>query len=129
MSRSSRGRAQAEPVVALVALVVVGAAISLYAGVLGSVSFDTDRGTAELAAERVRATLEDDGVVRPDALSNATTASPDGYTMNVTLRTVDGSHSVGPPVPVRATSETRVVPARVEPDRIRPATVTVRVWR
>ncbi|MDZ5810274.1 hypothetical protein U4E84_02750 [Halorubrum sp. AD140] len=64
----SRDRAAVEPLAALVAVLAVGAALSLYAAALDDATVDRERPTAELTLDRVEATATSGGVVDPDRL-------------------------------------------------------------
>ncbi|MFC5970636.1 hypothetical protein ACFPYI_04755 [Halomarina salina] len=138
MSRSSARRGQVEPVAALVALAVVCAALSLYAGVLGDTLAVTGGSssdpTAESVADRARGHLTPAGVADPDRLDGVPGTAPDGYRLNATLACRDagagtgGEWTVGPAPP--STAERAVVPVsvRVAPGRVRPCRLAVVVW-
>ncbi|MWG35426.1 DUF7285 family protein [Halomarina oriensis] len=134
MSRSSgrdapvgRGRGQVEPVAALVALAVVCAALSLYAGVLdgalAGVSTDDD-GPAEQVADRVRDRVAPAGVAAPPRLSAVT----DGYRFNATLACRERAWTTGAPPPVGASRAREPVSVRVAPGVVRPCRLVVVVW-
>lgn len=136
MSRSS-GKAQVEPVVALVATLVVTAGLGLYAGGVDR-HLDrvdqrtTDAATATLAhqtADRVADTARVDGTVRPGRLSTAVTSGPAGYRLNATLRTRTGRWTAGPPTPEDAVGVERRVTVQLGPGRARPGSLRVWVWR
>ena len=136
MSRSS-GRAQVEPVVALVATLVVTAGLGLYAGGVDRHLERVDRRTAEEAtttlahqtADRVADTARVDGTVRPGRLSAATASAPAGYRVNATLRTRTGRWTAGPPAPEDAVGVERRVTVHLGPGRARPGSLRVWVWR
>ena len=67
--RGSAGdRAAVEPLAALVAVLVVGAALGLYAGALVDATADQRRPSAEATLDRVERTAAVGGVVVPDRL-------------------------------------------------------------
>ena len=127
--RVRRRRGQTEPLAALVALFAVCAGVSLYATVLGGALPVADRDLSDPTLERVRDAATRAGVVRPDALSTAVDAGPDGYGVNATLSAADRRWSEGPPVPARADRASRSVSVHLDPGRIAPGHLTVRVWR
>lgn len=127
MSRSS-DRGQTEPIAALLAVLVVGAGLALYADVLSdSLDHDPQRNVAAATLERVEGHLTPDGVVDPTRLASLGSVTPDGYGTNVTL-IVDGqSWSFGPsPGPnvdrASRTVSVRTAPASVERGRLRVVT-------
>ena len=133
MSRSSARRGQVEPVAALVALAVVCAGLSLYAGVLDGV-LATDHAspgvdsTAESVADRARSHLAPAGVADPDRLDAVAGTAPDGYHLNATLACRDRTWTAGPTPPARADHATEPVSTRVTPGRVRPCRLAVVVW-
>lgn len=77
MSRSSgKGsfrsgdRAAVEPIAALIAVVVVGAALGLYTVALDEATAERDRPTAEATLDRVESTVTAGGIVEPDQLND-----------------------------------------------------------
>lgn len=130
MSRSSARRGQVEPAAALVAVLAVGAGLSLYAGVLADVPDGTTRDVAPLTADRVRDTASTAGVLDPSRLNTAVEhASPRGSTLNATLAAGGERWSAGPPVPedVTARSASRAS-VRLAPGRVRAGQLRVIVW-
>lgn len=131
-------RAQAEPVVALVALFAVSVGVSLYAGVLGDVSatVGVDRDVATPTLERVHDATTTAGIVDPRALDRGLAVGPDGYDLNVTVEGANRTWHAGPPAPTRTSrtssetsdSATRSASVRVAPGRVRPGTLRVVVW-
>ena len=128
MSRSS-GRAQTEPLAALVAVVAVGLGLSLYVGVIDTaLPGPSDRAIAESAIERVESAVAPAGVARPVRIDDGQTAGPEGYRTNVTLETTHRRWSSGPAAPRNADVATAHVGVRVGPSRIRTGRLRVRVW-
>ncbi len=77
MSRSSGearfrtgDRAAVEPIAALVAVAVVGAALGLYVAALDDASPDRNPPTAEATLDRIESTVTVGGVVEPDRLDD-----------------------------------------------------------
>ena len=64
-------RAAVEPLAALVAVLVVGAALSLYAAALDDATVDRERTGAETVLDRAERTATAGGVVEPDRLRGA----------------------------------------------------------
>lgn len=127
MSRWS-GRAQAEPLAALVALFAVGAALSVYAGVLDGTLSTTDRNPAEPTVERAERAVTEVGVVDPDTLPTGLRAGPEGYRVNLTLDAAGRTWRAGPTPPPSADSADLAVSVRVGPGRIRPGRLRAEVW-
>lgn len=139
MPSSSTRRAQTEPTVALVALFAVSVGVSLYAGILTDVSatVGTDRGVATPTLERIHDAASTAGIVSPSALDDARNVGPNGYDLNVTLRSAGQTWRVGsiPPAVVGtfgsadgADSAGRSVSVRIAPGRVRPGRLRVVVW-
>lgn len=128
--RRSSDRAQFEAVVALVAVLAVGAGLTVYAETLsGVMPGQPERETAETALDRVHAELRVAGVVDPDRLERSPNATPAGWQTNVTLRTRDRTWQHGPDSPEGAPRADRRVSIRVAPGNIDPARLTVVLWR
>lgn len=129
MSRSSARRAQVEPTAALVAVLAVGAGLSLYAGVLGDVSGLEEAGVAPTAVDSIRDAASTAGVLAPGRLPDAVRrATPRGRRLNATLAAGGRRWTAGPPRPDaddRATVRTSV---RLSPGRVRPGELRVVVW-
>lgn len=127
----SSGRAQTEPLAALIAVAAVAIGLSLYAGVLEDVLDDPpQRDHAEPALDRVERTVAPAGVVRPNRLDDALASGPDGYRLNVTV-TADGRRWSKGPDPPSATVDRAVrrVSVAVEPSEVEPGELRVVVWR
>lgn len=135
MSRSSdRGRGQVEPLVALAGVLAVCVGLSVYAGAVDGFLVALDAGpdagaVAEQAADRVASEARVDGSLRPGRLDEATTAGPEGFRLNATLRVRGKRWTAGPPWPARASTGVRRGSVRVAPGRVRPGVLRVRVWR
>jgi hypothetical protein len=69
--RATADRAAVEPLAALVAVLVVGAALGLYAVALDDAAVERDRPSAETTLERAERTATVGGVVEPDRLREA----------------------------------------------------------
>lgn len=135
MSRSSARRGQAEPLAALVAVVAVGAGVSLYAGALADARIagagpgsDPDA-TAGTAADRALERVAPVGVARPGRMADLPSVAPSGYRLNATLTCGTERWTVGPPAPPSATARAdRPTSVRTAPGRIRPGTLRVVIW-
>jgi hypothetical protein len=128
--RRSSGRGQFEPVVALVAVLAVTAGLVTYAETLSAVlPGEPERATAETALERVHAELRVAGVAYPGRLDRVTGSALDGWRMNVTLRTAEGSWQRGPDPSGGALRAQRRVSVRVAPGNLRPGRLAVVLWR
>ncbi|WP_248897500.1 DUF7285 family protein [Haloplanus halobius] len=129
MSRSS-GRAQVEPLAALVVLVAVCAAVSTYAMAVDSAIPEPTRDVAAPTLERAVRTLATGGVVRPSRTARAARAAPSGYHLNVTVAAAGKRWHVGPAPPGRSGVDTaaRSIGVRLNPGQIRPGRVRVEVW-
>ena len=130
MSRWSERRGQIEPLAAIAAVVLVGAGLAVYAGVLGDVAVDGggDRAVAETALDSVARTVECSGVVEPDQLGAVGDRGPAGYTLNATLETPGRRWHVGPVATGSATNASERVSVHVDTGRVRPGRLVVRVW-
>ena len=129
MSRSS-GRAQVEPVAALVAVAVVSLALGLYTGVLDStLPGQQDRHVPETALSAVEDRIAPAGVVRPRRIPGGPDAGPAGYETNVTVTTDDRRWTAGPVPPRTAGNATARVSVRSAPARVVPGRLRVAVWR
>ena len=128
--RPSSDRGQFEAVVALVAVLAIGAGLTVYAETLsGVMPREPERETAETALDRVHAELRVAGVVHPGQLNRAQNATPGGWQANVTVRTRDRTWQQGPDPPEAAPRANRRVSVRVAPGDIDPARLTVVLWR
>ncbi len=128
--RRSSGRGQFEAVVALVAVLAVSAGLVAYAGTLSTaLPGDPERATAETALDRVHRTLRVAGVAQPDRLDRTPEVAPQGWRMNVTLRTREGRWTQGPDPPGEGLQSQRRISVRVAPGALRPGRLTVVLWR
>lgn len=128
MSRSS-GRAQTEPLAALVAVAMVSLALGLYAGVLDStLPGQSDRAVAEPALSAVEDRIAPVGVVRPGRVPESPAAGPDGYETNVTVTAGDRRWTAGPSAPDSARRASEQVGVRVGPASVVPGRLRVVVW-
>lgn len=112
-----------EPVAALVALSVVGIALSLYAGALADAAPDQDRDRAVLLFEEVHDDVVSGGVAHPGQLS-VPDAAPADADVGVALVTREDRWSAGPvdtgrPFPETASVATGAVSVRVGPGETR----------
>jgi len=130
MRRSSvRERPQTEPFAALVAVVVVALALSVWAGVFeASLPEPVDRNVAEPTADRVERALTVAGVVRSNQSGSLNGTRPEGYQLNVTLTADDDRWSFGPAAPTTADVATRRVGVFDEHGSVTPGRLEVRVW-
>jgi len=127
--RRSSDRGQFEPVVALVAVLAISAGLVTYADVLaGVLPGEADRETAETALDRVHDGLRVAGVSLPGRLNGTLDSAPDGWGINVTLRTRAGNWRAGPAPPEDGIRASRPVGVRVAPGRLRPGRLVVVVW-
>jgi len=129
MSRSS-ARAATEPLAALVAVVAVSAALTLYAGVLDTALGSTtgDRNLANPVADDVERQLTTGGIVDPKRVRGSLAAVPEGYEGNVTLR-AEQRYTAGPTPPADADTDYRTVSVALGPATVRRGTLRVSVWR
>lgn len=130
MSRSSRRRAETEPLVALVAAFAVAAGLATYAGVLdASLPSDTDRDVATPTLDRAYAALAPTGVVEPGRLSPDAVDGPEGYRVRISVAADGSGWHAGPDPPPDADAASRPIAVRVAPGENRPGTLTAEVWR
>lgn len=130
MSHSSGRRAQVEPFAAIVAVFAVGVGLTVYAGALdASVPGTSGRDVARPTLDRVSDSLGGGGVLDPRQLGNATTVTPAGYRLNVTLEAADQRWQVGPSPPEAADRASERVSVRLAPGRVRPGLLEVWVWQ
>lgn len=126
--RSPRG--QVEPLAALAAILAVGAALTIYGGVLADVRDEgDDRETVEIALDNAADKLTVAGVAHPQRLSRSIGAAPDGWQMNVTLRGDGTVRQVGPEPPSDAERASRPIGIRTEPGRVGAGELRVVLWR
>ncbi len=129
MSRSSARRAQVEPTAALVAVLAVGAGLTLYTGAIGDVSAPAGEGVAPIAVDGVRDAASTAGVLDPTLLPAAVRrATPRGHRLNATLAAGGRRWAAGPPRQEPGTRATVRVSVRLAPGRVRPGTLRVVVW-
>lgn len=130
--RRSSGRAQVEPLAALVAVLAVTAGIVVYAGTLEErVADQPDRGTARTTLDGVTRAMQSAGVVVPDRLNQTSRYLPDGWQTNVTLRVGDRRWSRGPTPTAGATTRraARRVSVRRGPGNVSVGRIRVVLWR
>lgn len=121
-SSALESRAQASPTAALVAVAMVGIALSLYATVFAGVVPTAERELAEPTLSRVHDTVAPAGVLEPASLDAGLNVGPTGRELRIELRTDERLWSVGAPLSnVCAQTETasRQVPVRMAPGRVR----------
>lgn len=142
-SRPSASRGQVEPLAALAALVVLGAALTAYGAVARDALPDArDRNLAEPALTETLADARSGAVVLPGRLASAAaaaveSAAPAGFRLNASVAAGNRTWSVGPRPPAIADSAgadatdvaSRTVPARIAPGRVRVGRLRVVVWR
>jgi hypothetical protein len=122
-------RAQVEPLAALVAVFAVGAALTAYTGVLDATVPSPDRNVAEPTVERVeRAVGDETGVVTPKSLAEGLRAGPDGYALNLTLRSAGRTWHAGPTSPPSTDTAEVAVSVQVGLGQIRPGRLRAEVW-
>jgi hypothetical protein len=128
--RRSSGRAQFEPVVALVAVLAVSAGLVTYADTLsGVLPGDRDRQTARTALDRVHDRLRVAGGVVPERLDRALAAVPEGWRAEVSLRSGGKDWQRGPDPPAENLSARRRVSVRLTGSEHEPGTLRVVLWR
>ncbi|WP_128477984.1 DUF7285 family protein [Halorussus pelagicus] len=132
MSRSSgsdaANRAQVEPLAALVAVFVVGVALTAYTGVLDATIPTPDRNVADPTVERANRALTETGIADPEALAAGLRAGPDGYRLNLTLQAAGQSWHAGPTPPPSADDAALAVSVRIAPGSVRPGRLRAEVW-
>jgi hypothetical protein len=131
MSRSSARRAQVEPVAALVAVAVLGLAIGAYATVRADVlpGPESDAPSNAVLDETVDAATPSGAVAVNPRAFDVDSVAPDGYEVAVTITAGDSEWARGAEQPPPdTTADTRRVPVRVAPGKIRPGRITVEVW-
>lgn len=125
-------RGQVDPLPALVAVAVVGLALTLYAGSLGTVPSpdpDDDAATAAVALGAVCERVCVGGRVDPATLADGLAAAPDGHRLRIVLLAGDEEWTAGPTPPGDAASAARTVTVRVGPGETVPGRLRVVVWR
>lgn len=121
-------RAQAEPLAALVAVVAVCLALSLYTGVLeASLPGRSDRAVGDAAIERVERAVAPAGVAQPDRVERGPDAGPEGYETNVTIEAAGERWTAGPGVPETADGARKAIGVRVGPGSVRAGRLEVHV--
>ena len=135
-SLSTADRAAVEPLAALVAVVVVGLALGLYAGAFADATPDGDRRNAEAALDRVDQRVTVGGVVDPSRLreieapgtETAVELEADGERWMA----ASGPDAPGPPgvrAPDAVAVAERRVTVRMAPGRNVRGTLRAVVWR
>lgn len=129
MSRSS-GRGQVEPVAALVVLLAVCGAVSVYAVAVDGAIRAGERSVATPTLDRTVDVLAPDGVAKPNRTDRARRSGPAGYQLNVTVAAAGRRWHAGATPPGGAATETaaRAIGVRLGPARVRPGRVRVEVW-
>lgn len=128
--RLSSDRGQFEAVVALAAVLAISAGLVTYADVLDQTLPDEQsRATARTTLDAVHDRLRVAGVVVPARLDRGTAAAPDGWRLNVTLRTREGYWQHGPDPPGDGLAAERRVSVRVSPSDLKPGRLRVVIWR
>jgi len=130
---SSADRGQVDPLPALAAVAVVGLALALYAGSLGTLpdtadEADTPDGDATVALGAVCERLCVGGRVDPADLDDALAAAPDGHRLRIVLRADGEEWTAGPAPPADAAGAARTVTVRVGPAETVPGRLRVVVW-
>lgn len=128
--RRSSARGQFEPVIALAAVLAISAGLVTYADVLDqTLPEDQSRETARTTLDATHDRLRVSGVIVPDNLDRAIAAAPEGWRVNVSLRTHERDWQRGPEPPGDGLAATRRVSVRVGPSELRPGTLRVVVWQ
>lgn len=123
-------RGQVEPLAALAAILAVGAALTIYGGVLSDIrDGGDDRETVEIALDNAADKLTVAGVAHPQRLSRTGEAAPDGWQINVTLRGDGTVRQVGPEPPPDAERASRPIGVRTGPGRVGAGELRVVLWR
>lgn len=140
MSRSSvpdgaagTDRGQVDPLPALVAVGVVGLAVSLYAvGLEGLPGTGGDeRATAEVTLGAVCERVCDGGQVDPERLEEGLAAAPDGHRVRIVLRADGREWTAGPAPPetgATTTTAARTVTVQLGPTDVSAGRLRVVVW-
>ncbi|WP_332898328.1 DUF7285 family protein [Haladaptatus sp. CMSO5] len=128
MQRSSARRAQLDPVPALIAVVVVGLGMSLYAGVVTDF-LPNHQVNPTPTLHHLSAHMQTNGVVEPGRLHRLDSVGPAGYETNATLEAGGKRWSRGPTAPADAATARERVSIRVAPGRINLGWLTVRLWQ
>lgn len=127
-ARADRG--QVDPLPAIVAVAVVGLAVSLYAvgldGLPGGAS--EERSTADVTLGAVCERVCDGGTVDPASLDEGLAAAPDGHRLGLVLRADGREWTAGPAPPADAGTATRTVTVRLGPNDVVPGRLRVVVW-
>lgn len=125
---SSAGRAQVEPLPALVAVSAFVAALGVYAMGFHQVPTGTDRHVERQALGRVVERASNAGVMDPAAIRDDGTSAPNGYEMATVVRAGGEHWRTGPAPPETAASATRTVLVATESGE-RVGRIRVWVWR
>ncbi|SDF87564.1 hypothetical protein SAMN04488067_11023 [Halorubrum xinjiangense] len=133
---SNADRAAVEPIAALVAVVVVGLALGLYAGAFADAAPDDDRSTAKGALDRAEEAITVGGVVDPDRMRRieapGTATAIELEAAGERWLAASGPDAPGPPevrsAEAVAVAERRVT-VRVAPGRNVRGTLRAVVWR
>ena len=125
---SSRARCQAEPTVALAAVLAVVLGLTAYATVLADAVPDVDRDVATPTLVRAHDYVTEGGVAVPSRLDGVRRVGPPGFEVNVSLATDERRWAVGPTPRANADRSSRFVGVRTGPGTVRTARLTVEVW-
>ncbi|ODR83217.1 hypothetical protein BG842_13055 [Haladaptatus sp. W1] len=132
MRRWSPGRAQTEPVAAIVAVFAVCFGLLAYTGVLGDAMPRSERTLGPTTLPSVRDAASSNGILIPTHLTESS-ATPDGYRCNVTLTVGKREWHDGPTPPsnakVPSSSAATTVSVRIAPGDVRPGRLRVVVWK
>lgn len=133
MRRWSPGRAQTEPVAAIVAVFAVCIGLLTYSGVLGDVMPPSERTLGPTTLSTVRDEMSSNGVLLPDNLPVGRRSNPAGYHLNFSLSVGSRKWHGGPSPPHNpdASTETATtrVSVRIAPGDVRPGRLRVVVWK
>lgn len=124
----ARGRAQTEPLAALVALLAVCTGVALYAGVAQDAAPTVEPAAAAPAMERLSTVAVEDGTVAPAAVPEPEAIVAGGREARITLAYGDRVRTYGPEPPRNAARSARPVSVRVRPGVRRPGRLVVEVW-
>lgn len=133
MSRLLANRAQTEPLVALIAVVLVVIGVGLYAGALEDAqTLAGDRNPAATTLERALVSLTPGTVVRPVKLNKELLAElgPSARSVRVVIVAGTQKWALGkqPPDHGSPANAQRAVAVRVGPDAVRLGRVRVVIW-
>lgn len=132
MRRWSPGRAQTEPVAAIVAVFAVCLGLLTYSGVLGGAMPRSERTLGPTTLSTVRGEMSSNGVLLPARLPAGLRSNPDGYDLNVSLSQGPREWHGGPTPPKNPAASTEIATAsvsvRIAPGDVRPGRLRVVMW-